>query len=245
MGKFNAIFWAIYMGSSLVGNLFAAFVIVNVNETIFYSIMTGLCVASSLFFLLLKQPVNQAKSIKQTEVVSWREVLDQMTEKRMLKFVPLIMTSGICIASNAGILVPLLTMTMSNTLRSQDWSEQVTNQHALVALSVLGLGEIVGSLFYGRVLDRFGHKAIIISCMIGIVVAVSAVIAYVIFFKFYMWAAVAVCFLWGFQEAGLGVFLSCVMGFEFTSKTKPFAVKNFVQSLTVFAVLFIESALTT
>ena len=57
MGKFNAIFWAIYMGSNLVGNLFAAFVIVNVNETIFYIIMTCLCVASSLFFLLLKQPI--------------------------------------------------------------------------------------------------------------------------------------------------------------------------------------------
>lgn len=58
MGKFNAYFWAIYMGSSLVGNLFAAFVIVNVNETIFYVIMTCLCVASSLFFLLLKKPVK-------------------------------------------------------------------------------------------------------------------------------------------------------------------------------------------
>lgn len=32
MGKFNAIFWAIYMGSNLVGNLFAAFVIVNVKK---------------------------------------------------------------------------------------------------------------------------------------------------------------------------------------------------------------------
>jgi hypothetical protein len=54
MGKFNAIFWAIYMGSSLVGNLFAAFVIVNVNEQVFYIIMTCLCIASSLFFLFLK-----------------------------------------------------------------------------------------------------------------------------------------------------------------------------------------------
>ena len=40
------------------------------------------------------------------------------------------------------------------------------------------------------------------------------------------------------------MFLSCVMGFEFESKTKPFAVKNFIQSMTVFGVLFIESALT-
>ena len=163
----------------------------------------------------------------------------------MLKLLPLIMTSGICIAANAGILVPLLTITMSNTLKSQNWSDQVINQHALVALSVLGLGEIVGSPFYGKILDRFGHRTMIISCMIGIVIAVFAIISYIVVFKFNMWAAIAVCFLWGFQEAGLGVFLSCVMGFEFESKTKPFAVKNFAQSLTVFAVLFIESVLTT
>jgi len=66
MGRFNAIFWAIYMGSSLVGNLFAAFVIVNVNEQVFYIIMTCLCIASSLFFLFLKQPiqVNADKKIQ-------------------------------------------------------------------------------------------------------------------------------------------------------------------------------------
>lgn len=110
---------------------------------------------------------------------------------------------------------------------------------------MLGLGEIVGSPFYGKILDRFGHRTMIISCIGGFFVAVSAIISYVEVFKFNMWAAVAVCFLWGFQEAGLGVFLSCVMGFEFASKTKPFAVKNFVQSLTVFGVLFVESILTT
>ena len=85
----------------------------------------------------------------------------------------------------------------------------------------------------------------IFSCMGGFFVAVSAIVSYVEVFKFNMWAAAAVCFFWGFQEGGLGVFLSCVMGFEFESKTKPFAVKNFAQSLTVFGVLFIESVLTT
>jgi predicted MFS family arabinose efflux permease len=68
----------------------------------------------------------------------------------------------------------------------------------LVALSVLGLGEIVGSPFYGKILDRFGHRTMIISCMIGIVIAVFAIISYIVVFKFNMWAAIAVCFLWGF-----------------------------------------------
>jgi hypothetical protein len=53
------------------------------------------------------------------------------------------------------------------------------------------------------------------------------------------------CFLWGIQEAGLGVFLQCVMGFEFPSKTTPFAVRNLTQSFTVFVCLFFDSVLKT
>jgi len=58
MGIFNSVFWAIYMGSTLVGDLFGAFVIAEVNETVFYSIMTALSIAASFFFFLLKPPQN-------------------------------------------------------------------------------------------------------------------------------------------------------------------------------------------
>ena len=108
------------------------------------------------------------------------------------------MSSGVGIAANAGILVPLIIMTMSNTQRCLDWSDEVVNQHALLALSVLGLGEIIGSPFYGRILDKFGHKAMIVSGMVGNICAVLALVSYTFVFKFNMWAAVCVCFLWGF-----------------------------------------------
>jgi hypothetical protein len=35
----------------------SAFVIVSVNQSTFYLVMTAICVASSLFFLLLKKPM--------------------------------------------------------------------------------------------------------------------------------------------------------------------------------------------
>lgn len=63
---------------------------------------------------------------------------------------------------------------------------------------MLGLGEIVGSPFYGKILDKMGHKATIFSGMIGNLCAVSAFVGYISVFKFNMWAAVTVCFLWGF-----------------------------------------------
>jgi len=55
-GTYNAVFWFFYMGSHIVGNLLAAFVIVNVSQVQFYIIMTLICLASSLTFLRLKTP---------------------------------------------------------------------------------------------------------------------------------------------------------------------------------------------
>ena len=162
----------------------------------------------------------------------------------MLKVVPLMITSGLFIAANAGVFVPLLELTMQNTVKSKNWSDQVTNQHALVALSILGLGEIVGSPVFGKILDKYGHKVAIIACMTSLTLSIFAISWYVIAFRYSFWASLAICFLWGFQESGIGVFLACVMGFEFESKAIPFSVKNLVQSLTVFAALFLESLLT-
>ena len=58
MGIFNSVFWAIYMGSALIGDLFGAFVIAQVNTSTFYSVMTAFCLIASLFFLLLRIPVK-------------------------------------------------------------------------------------------------------------------------------------------------------------------------------------------
>ena len=55
-GLFNSIFWSIYMCSNLIGTLFGAFVITKVNETIFYSILSGFAVAACLGYLLLREP---------------------------------------------------------------------------------------------------------------------------------------------------------------------------------------------
>jgi len=55
--------------------------------------------------------------------VKWSEVFQQIADRKMIKFIPLIMSSGVGIAANAGILVPLIIMTMKNTNKSLDWSD--------------------------------------------------------------------------------------------------------------------------
>jgi hypothetical protein len=74
---------------------------------------------ASLFFLLLRIPVKQSVS-KERETIKIHQVLTLMVTPNMLAILPLFMTSGLCIACNAGLFVPLLEMTMP-----QEWSSQL------------------------------------------------------------------------------------------------------------------------
>ena len=53
------------------------------------------------------------------------------------------------------------------------------------------------------------------------------------------------CFAWGIQDGGMNCYISCVLGFQFDSKTTPFSVFKTVQSLTVFVTLLAEAHVVT
>ena len=53
------------------------------------------------------------------------------------------------------------------------------------------------------------------------------------------------CFAWGVQDGGMNCYISCVLGFQFDSKTTPFSVFKTVQSLTVFVTLLAEAHVVT
>jgi MFS family permease len=166
-----------------------------------------------------------------------------MATKKAATVIPLIMTSGLCVAGNAGILVPLLEMTMKNTVKSEDWSSDKMSQRALIALSVLGFGEILGAIVFGKIMDKFGNKMMMYSNLGCFIISILCICVYVAHFRFSMWFGCLICFGWGVQESGLGVFLNCILGFEFKTKTTTFAFRNLVQSFVVFAALFLDALL--
>lgn len=43
----------------------------------------------------------------------------------MMKVIPLFMTSGLCVAGNAGMLVPLLIKSMANNPKSDVWADSI------------------------------------------------------------------------------------------------------------------------
>lgn len=62
-GMYNGLFWCFQMSSGIVGNLMAAYVIVDVKESMFYVVMTALCLASNFVFLLTTKPDKEAARI--------------------------------------------------------------------------------------------------------------------------------------------------------------------------------------
>lgn len=161
------------MGSALIGSLFGAFVITEVNATVFYLVMTTLCILASMFFLLLRPP-NKVSEWKETEHVSLKDVWNLLLTPKMLTVCPLMMTSGLCIAGNAGILVPLLEMTMTD-----DWSAELKSKKALIALSILGLGEILGAIGFGKLIDKLGYKVSGYLCLGSYIVSIIFICAYI------------------------------------------------------------------
>ena len=140
-GQYNSIFWALLMSSGVIGNLMAAFVVSNVQQSTFYIVMTAFCIASSLFFLLLKQPIPQPEDISsignsvrestkasevQVKTTVKEDILETaklMLSPRMLKIIPFIMWTAVSAAIYAGVFVPLMTDTMSTNTKTLNWSD--------------------------------------------------------------------------------------------------------------------------
>jgi MFS family permease len=208
-GLFSAIFWAVYMGSGLIGDLFAAYVVAAFNESVFYTIMTALCILASLSFLLLRVP-KRSDSDKDEEYeepaqVTFRSVVDMIMTRKMMKAVPLICLSGVAIAGNV-LFTPLLEYTMEATDKSKDWDPDIRSSKILQSLSMLGLGEIIGSFGTGKLLDWAGPTVTMWACLATWVATVGFMLWYEFVYKYNLWAGTWICFLWGLHEADLGVF---------------------------------------
>ena len=55
-GLYNSILWMGNMATYISGNLMAAFVISDLSESLFYMIMTALCVITTIYFMFTPKP---------------------------------------------------------------------------------------------------------------------------------------------------------------------------------------------
>lgn len=155
------------------------------------------------------------------------------------------MWTAISCAIYAGVFVPLMTDTMSTNPKTSNWSDQTKQKNCLLALVGLGLGEILGSLLLGQIQDRYSNRITILTCLLLSSLAIGVTILFVRIFYFQLWFAILMCFAWGFQDGGMNCYISCLLGFQFESKTTPFSVFKTVQSLSVFITLLVEAHVVT
>lgn len=79
-----------------------------------------------------------------------------------------------------------------------------------------GIGEVVGSIIVGIIIDKIGSKktSIVNILIILILINVTAVSVYS---EKYDWMTFFMCFLWGLQDSSLNIHTFQILGFEFIS----------------------------
>ena len=127
----------------------------------------------------------------------------------------------------------------------EGWDSSKRDQFALLAMVGLGVGEIVGAMGFGKVQDNTSIKVQIAINMLSAVVGFGILMGFTIRYEFNLVFGFAMTFFWGISDGMLNTLINCVLGFQFDSKTTPFSVNKFLQSLLIFLIICAESFIET
>lgn len=159
--------------------------------------------------------------------------------KRLAALYPLMGAAAINIAIYSSVFVRMLVDTMDDITK---WDDAEKTSNALLCMLGLGAGEIIGSLVFGKVTDKLPFKTIIVINTITLTVGYGCLFLYGAVYDFSFYLGVLLTFAWGVQDSGMNCLLNSVLGFQFESKTIPFSVYKFLQSLLIFVFICIEVA---
>lgn len=151
-------------------------------------------------------------------------------------------SSAVNIAMLSSVFVKMMVDSMGD---DSGWSDQEMISKALLCMLGLGTGEIIGSLAFGRITDKYSFKTTIAINAVAVAVAYTILIVYSAIYDFSFVLGTLMTFFWGVQDSGRYCFLNSVLGFQFESKTTPFSVFKFLQSMLIFVFTVVESLLST
>jgi len=110
---------------------------------------------------------------------------------------------------------------------------------SLLTLMSLGLGEIVGSLSIGPIIDKYPSS---ITTYITLSLILIQIILALLFVSnpVYGFLCFALTFFWGLQDSCVNTHLSQLLGFQFDDNVRPFSAFNVIQSCALFIYLTAE-----
>lgn len=176
------------------------------------------------------------------EVVTVGGVIKSMwkltTNKRFALLIPQFFWTGISIAYYQGILVLMMQQAIGGT------DTQYQFKMSMLALTLFGVGEIVGCFYIGFIVDKFGSRVATICNLVNIVAMIGTSVAFLIVFEF-NYLAWIMCFLWGICDSAINTNTQEIIGFEFENSSEPFSVFNTIQCIGNFAFQLVVSTLKT
>eukprot|EP00347_Sterkiella_histriomuscorum_P005421 403356681 len=266
-GFYFSYFWTYYMSSQVFGNLIAAFVLGNFKQSYFFLIMAAFSSTSILIFATLRKPVLQARikaadpngnaqsDVQLNQNTSnefqddgdnydslpfWQEVkaiIDLMFSKKMMILLPQVFWTGISLAVYTGLLVPIIT----DTIPGDDDNDKFMK--SMFAMVALGVGEMVGGLFIGQIIDRYGNRKAAVANVVLILIQTGITITYIVIYE-YSWLAFLMTFAWGFADSANCTHTSEMLGFEFDNNSQPYSIDNLGQAIGAFTFEIIEAFIT-
>ncbi len=231
-GLFYSLFWAVFMFSQIIGNIGAAFIIEVLSEQSFFLIMGIIAVSSSVLFATLKHPEKQLRKtarntlqvdellvergqghghyddvqvdsrptslqVEELKIADMlKSVFNGLLERRYWIFLPQNLWAGISLSIYSGLLVLMITYTMPN--------EEVSLQteYSLLAIAMLGAGEIIGSQIVGKFIDKFQSKK---TCILNaFLTLITFILTFVVMIDnhFNVWVFV-MTFAWGVSDSAV------------------------------------------
>lgn len=121
---------------------------------------------------------------------------------------------GLFLASGFNIsMTTLFIPLMASHMDSLDLTTAKKDQLAMLAMVSVGIGEILGSLVFGRIQDKQTIKAVVLANLAMLLLAMSVMLAFHRASEFNFWLASLMTLSWGFQDAGNSCCIYCMLGF--------------------------------
>ena len=138
--------------------------------------------------------------------------------------------TGISIAYWSGMLTPIMILSLNDRTNLDDNHK---TRLALFGMIAFGFGEMFGGYIMGVFIDNLGSKVGSVKCII-LCILTTAITYISIDVNEYNYVSYTMCFFWGYFDGCINIHCLQIMGFQFVSKSEPFAVFNIVQGLTIF-----------
>jgi len=116
-------------------------------------------------------------------------------------------------AANGSILAAVFIVMMVSTMEGNSWDQEEKTANALLCMLGVGMGEILGAICFGRIIDKFSVKVQVGIAVLTTTLAYALLLFYTARYEFSFVLACILTTVWGFSDACTNTLNRCILGF--------------------------------